>query len=178
MSESVYNGPRRGACLPPESRRKLSTIPCCSSSCSIVGMLRYTLMRMRADQKPSSIRTARMGTVWSLTWGERPTSITPADRQASPADCPSALATARLIERNRRIRSNPAGSFTVVLNIYPLLLPTRAWFASKICRRLELTPRSARPQIHHGYPASSETGGGFDGNCFTHHQQPVRQARH
>jgi hypothetical protein len=32
----------------------------------MVGMLRSTLMRMRDDQKPLSMRTARIGTEWSL----------------------------------------------------------------------------------------------------------------
>src|SRR5271154_6158937 len=44
--------------------------PCSSSSVRMEGMLFSTLVLRRFDQKPSSIVTARTGTVWSFANGE------------------------------------------------------------------------------------------------------------
>src|SRR5256885_16343376 len=47
--------------------------------------------------------------VGTWTKGEGQTSTPPADRQESLRDCAKALAAARLIQRNTRIRRTPAG---------------------------------------------------------------------
>src|SRR6266404_1961726 len=81
MSESEYTGPRCGAVLLPESRRKLSMRPLTSSSFPIEGMLAFTLVSRRGDQNHASIVTAWTGTLCSFAYGDFARFRMPCSRQ-------------------------------------------------------------------------------------------------
>src|SRR6266481_704889 len=70
MSESEYTGPRCGAVLFPVRRRKLSMRPLTSRSLPMEGMLEFTFVSRRGDQKPDSIVTACTGTLRSFAYGD------------------------------------------------------------------------------------------------------------
>src|ERR1700746_2699526 len=82
MSESEYTGPRCGAALLPESRRKLSMRPLTSSSFPMEGMLEFMLVSRRGDQNPASIVTACTGTLRSFAYGDLAKFRMPWSRQA------------------------------------------------------------------------------------------------
>src|SRR5580692_3614316 len=103
MSESEYIGPFCGSELFPTRRRKLSMRPCSSNCSRIVGMLLSTLVLRRFDQNPSSMVTARTGTLCNFAYGEFAKFRTPWSRHgncvgstppAAPDDLPSAKASA------------------------------------------------------------------------------------
>ena len=88
MSESEKYGPTCCAELLPTRRRKLSMRPCASSCSRMLGMLRSMFVFRRLDQKPSSIVTARTGTLCNFACGEFATLITPWSCQAIAAPVP------------------------------------------------------------------------------------------